>query len=79
MRPTFSLTLILTLALGSMAQAQVYKWTDANGQVHYDSKPPSEGQAVQTLDIQGRGMPLASRSASIANLRQPARIGVSEN
>lgn len=36
MRPTFSLTLILALALGSTTQAQVYKWTDANGQVHYD-------------------------------------------
>ena len=57
MRPMFSLTLILTLALGSMAQAQVYKWTDANGQVHYDSKPPPEGQAAQTLDIPSQPTP----------------------
>ncbi len=39
MRPTFPLTLTLTLALGSTTQAQVYKWTDANGQVRYGSKP----------------------------------------
>ena len=57
MRPMFSLTLTLTLALGSMAQAQVYKWTDANGQVHYDSRPPPEGQATQTLDIQSQPTP----------------------
>mgnify|MGYP000857510664 CR=1 FL=1 len=57
MRPALSLTVTLTLALGSMAQAQVYKWTDANGQVHYDSKPPPEGQATQTLDIPSQPTP----------------------
>ena len=57
MRPVLSLTVILALAFGAMAQAQVYKWTDANGQVHYDSKPPPEGQATQTLDIQSQPTP----------------------
>lgn len=55
MRLTVCLT--LALALGPMAQAQVYKWTDANGQTHYDSKPPPEGQATQTLDIQSQPTP----------------------
>ena len=49
--------LALALMFGPMAQAQVYKWTDANGQVHYDSKPPTEGQAAQTLDIQSQPTP----------------------
>jgi len=49
--------LALALMLGPMAQAQVYKWTDANGQVHYDSKPPAEGQAAETLDIQSQPTP----------------------
>lgn len=57
MRPTRSLCLAMALALGPAAQAQVYKWTDANGQVHYDSKPPVEGQAAQTLDIQSQPTP----------------------
>ena len=52
-----ALCLALALLLGPMAQAQVYKWTDANGQVHYDSKPPAEGQAAQTLDIQSQPTP----------------------
>ena len=55
MRPAHCLT--LALVLGPIAQAQVYKWTDANGQVHYDSKPPAEGQAAQTLDIQSQPTP----------------------
>lgn len=57
MRSALSLTVTLTLTLSAMAQAQVYKWTDANGQVHYDSKPPPEGQAAQTLDIQSQPTP----------------------
>jgi hypothetical protein len=47
----------MALMLGPAAQAQVYKWTDANGQVHYDSNPPAEGQAAQTLDIQSQPTP----------------------
>ncbi|MFZ1641854.1 MAG: DUF4124 domain-containing protein [Candidatus Contendobacter sp.] len=55
MRPV--LYLVMALMLGPTAQAQVYKWTDANGQVHYDSKPPDEGQAAQTLDIRSQPTP----------------------
>ena len=52
-----ALCLVLALALSPIAQAQVYKWTDANGQVHYDSKPPAEGSAVHTLDIRSQPTP----------------------
>lgn len=55
MRPAHCLT--LALVLGPIAQAQVYKWTDTNGQIHYDSKPPPEGQATQTLNIQSQPTP----------------------
>jgi len=47
----------MAVALGPAAQAQVYKWTDANGQVHYDNKPPAEGQTTQTLDIHSQPTP----------------------
>ena len=57
MRPVLSLGLAMVLALGPAAQAQVYKWTDANGQVHYGSQPPAEGQAAETLDIQSQPTP----------------------
>lgn len=37
----------LVLALLSLpASAQVYKWTDANGKVHYSDKPVGNGEAV---------------------------------
>lgn len=52
-----ALCLAIAVALGPAAQAQVYKWTDADGRVHYDSKPPAEGQAAQTLDVQSHPTP----------------------
>lgn len=32
-------TLALTIGLAT-AQAKIYKWTDANGQIHYTAQPP---------------------------------------
>lgn len=44
--------LTVAMALGGMAQAQqVYKWTDASGQVHYSQKKPEDAAGVQALDI----------------------------
>jgi len=43
---TGALVLTLALAAGS-AQAQVYKWTDANGQVHYSDSAPSNAQQIK--------------------------------
>lgn len=35
---------VLGLCLsGSSASAEVYKWTDANGQMHFGDRPPSSG------------------------------------
>lgn len=30
---------------------RAYKWKDADGLVHYSGEPPSEGQAVELLDV----------------------------
>lgn len=44
--------LAAAVALGDIAQAQqVYKWTDASGQVHYSQKKPDDAAGVQALDI----------------------------
>ena len=67
-----ALYLVLALALSPIAQAQVYKWTDANGQVHYDSKPPAEGSAAQTLDIQSQPTP-ASGVDNVQGLQRATR------
>ncbi len=44
------LAVAATLGGGAHAQ-QVYKWTDASGQVHYSQKKPEDAPGVQALDI----------------------------
>jgi hypothetical protein len=41
------LKLMLTALLltAAVAQAQIYKWTDSDGVVHYSQSPPASGQA----------------------------------
>ncbi|MDX1519812.1 MAG: DUF4124 domain-containing protein, partial [Gammaproteobacteria bacterium] len=39
------LSLILLLILGTAARADVYKWTDENGRVHYGDRPSVEHEA----------------------------------
>lgn len=36
-------TALLLCSLPLAASAQIYKWTDANGQVHFSQNPPKEG------------------------------------
>ena len=48
----FRVILALLLSTGAgIASAQVYKWTDANGQIHYGQQKPDDATPVQTLDI----------------------------
>ena len=42
---------LLTLSLGAYA-AKVYKWTDANGQVHFSSSPPPD-QTADEVRLRG--------------------------
>ena len=51
---------VLCLSLPLAAVAQVYKWTDASGQVHYSDQPPSD----QAKAI--KGAPAPSEDASAA-------------
>jgi len=55
MKPTLTLAMVLALVLP--ARAQVYKWTDADGQVHYGGAPPAADRPSQTLDIQSQPTP----------------------
>lgn len=36
-----------SIGFSSVANAQVYKWTDAQGQIHYGDTPPPQAQNVQ--------------------------------
>ena len=42
--------LALTLA-GTPALAEVYKWVDAEGNVHYGDRPPSSGEQSHSLEL----------------------------
>ena len=44
---------IALLLLASAATAQVYKWTDAHGTVHYSETPPSQGTKYKSLAPSG--------------------------
>ena len=44
----------VSLALVPVADAQLYKWTDEKGVVHYTGKAPDPGRAGTVLDTQGR-------------------------
>ena len=50
MRGLVHCLLLLFLLLPCYA-AGVYKWTDAQGNVHYGDRPP-QGQAVQSMDVE---------------------------
>lgn len=63
MRPAtavFASILLIALSLGAVsAQADVYRWVDADGKVHYSDTPPPEG--AQKTDIQSGHNSLSSQ------------------
>jgi hypothetical protein len=47
---TITRMLLISLAAGLLAGAEVYKWVDENGVVHYTDTPPESQQALQ-IDV----------------------------
>ncbi len=41
---------ILFLVTGSAVQADIFKWTDASGQIHYGDESPTETTGVEIID-----------------------------
>ncbi|MFZ0870731.1 MAG: DUF4124 domain-containing protein [Rhodanobacter sp.] len=54
-----SLIAVALLLLAPLANAQVYKWTDASGTVHYSESPPVEGTKFNKVKTSGTVEPLA--------------------
>jgi hypothetical protein len=48
-----SLIAVALLLLAPLATAQVYKWTDASGTVHYSQAPPAEGTSYKKVTTTG--------------------------
>lgn len=65
------------------ASGQVYKWTDAQGVVHYSDAPPPSTQAnVQTVRVTGGDRPHdvgATTSEPNATQQQPGQNQVAQN
>ena len=47
MRKVTTIALILGLALSTAATSQIYKWVDADGNVHYGDRPTGDGATAQ--------------------------------
>ena len=47
MRKFTTIALILGLALSTAATSQIYKWVDAEGNVHYGDRPTGDGTTAQ--------------------------------
>jgi hypothetical protein len=57
------------MAIGAIAHAQVYRWVDANGTVHYSSeKPPAEAKAT-IIDIDAKAGPPSADTQDCYTLR----------
>ncbi|MEO8778462.1 MAG: DUF4124 domain-containing protein [Rhodanobacter sp.] len=57
---------VTLLLLAPLATAQVYKWTDAQGIVHYSEAPPAQGTKFSKVTTTGTAEPL-SKPAAPAN------------
>lgn len=53
------------LLLVPVALAQVYKWTDAHGTVHYSESPPRQGTKFKRITTTGSAEPVAAPSAEL--------------
>ena len=63
-RPSIALALLLVAPL---ACAQVYKWTDAHGTVHYSETPPPTGTKYSQVSVNtGSSAPAGEGSAPAA-------------
>ncbi len=73
-RTVLFLAMSLSVATAFAAQSQVYKWTDAQGVVHYSDAPPPTTQAnVQQVRISGGDRPHAVEGdAADASTSKPA-------
>lgn len=67
--------LLALIAVGSMAEAQVFKCTDAAGKVAYQSRPCADGAAAETVKIRAAPdapPPLPEPPADDVNVSQAA-------
>ena len=62
-----SLIAVALLLLAPLATAQVYKWTDASGTVHYSQDAPPQGTKYKQVTTTGSVDPIATPPPAPAN------------
>jgi hypothetical protein len=66
----FRLSLVLVLFLAApAAQAQIYRWTDAKGTIHYSNGTPPPGVKATVVDIDAKAGPPAPDTAECYTIR----------
>ncbi|HEV2680103.1 MAG TPA: DUF4124 domain-containing protein [Rhodanobacter sp.] len=55
---------VALLLLAPLATAQVYKWTDASGTVHYSETPPVQGTKFSKVTTTGTVQPMAAPAST---------------
>ena len=50
MRTMIGVLALLSALLPAVADAQVYRWTDENGRVHYGDKPPAQAKTREVIN-----------------------------
>ena len=63
------LLLAAVLLLSGAAHAQVHRWVDAKGTVHYSDSPPPSGVQFTTLDIDAKPGPAVPESGECYTVR----------
>jgi hypothetical protein len=64
----FTLLLVLLLATGA-AQAQIYRWTDANGRVNFSNTAPPQGVKATVVDPSAKEGPPEAQSTECHTIR----------
>jgi hypothetical protein len=62
-----SLIAVALLMMAPLAAAQVYKWTDASGTVHYSQAPPVKGTNYKTVHTTGTVEPRQAPAPAVAD------------
>jgi len=64
---------LIGLAMSGFVQAQMYKWTDADGQVHFSDSKPSDAQNGSSLQVLDKAKPPLTTVASL-KARAPSKL-----
>ncbi len=63
---------VALLLLAPLATAQVYKWTDAHGTVHFSETPPAQGTTFKKVKSNGSAEPLVAPAPAASVDSAPA-------